>query len=279
VDYRNRLGFGDDLLPPLMTASDGGLFPADSLLGDLDGDGLPEMAIGRIPVVSSAGLDAYTAKIAAYEGAPAADWTGTAVMAADAPDRATDFAADSRQVADQVSPLYRVSAVDLGAMSFADARAQLLGAIGQGAAFVNYMGHGGLDRLSSGGLLASADVPALANGGRLPVMTAMTCTVNRFAVPGVPSLGELLVTRGAGGAAAVWGPTGLSANAQARLLAERFYHSGDARLGDRVLRAIAEFRALGGDPALPGIYGLLGDPALRLPAPPVAAATGGGTGE
>jgi hypothetical protein len=279
VDYRDLLGHGDDLVPPLMVTSDGGLFPSDNLLGDVNGDGLPEMAVGRIPVVSEAELDAYTAKIAAYEGATAADWTGTAVMAADAPDRGTDFSADSRQVAEQVSPLYRVSPVDLGAMTLADARAQLLGAINQGTAFVNYMGHGGLDRLSSGGLLTSADVPSLANGGRLPVMTAMTCTINRFAVPGVPALGELLVTSGTGGAAAVWGPTGLSANGQARLLAERFYHSSDARLGDRVLRAIAEFRALGGDPALPGIYGLLGDPALRIPAPPVAAGTGGGTGE
>jgi hypothetical protein len=279
VDYRNLLGHGDDLVPPLMVKSDGGLFPSDNLLGDANGDGLPEMVMGRIPVVSAAELDSYTNKIAAYEGAAAADWTGTALMVADAPDRGTDFSADSRQVADQVSPLYRVSAVDLGALTLADARAQLLGAIGQGTAFVNYMGHGGLDRLSSGGLLTTTDVPSLANGARLPVLTAMTCTINRFAVPGVPSLGELLVTSGAGGAAAVWGPTGLSANGQARLLAERFYHAGDARLGDRVLRAIAEFQALGGDPALPGIYDLLGDPALRIQTPPVAAGTGVGTGE
>ena len=279
VDYRNLLGHGDGLLPPLMVRSDGGLFPSDNRLGDVDGDGQPELAVGRIPVVSAAELDAYTAKLAAYEGAAAADWTGTAVMAADAPDRGSDFSADSRQVAEQVSPLYRVSPIDLGALPLADARTQLLGAINQGTAFVNYMGHGGLDRLSSGGLLTLADVPSLANGGRLPVMTAMTCTINRFAVPGVPSLGEQLVTSGAGGAAAVWGPTGLSANGQARLLAERFYHAADARLGDRVLRAIAEFRALGGDPALPELYDLLGDPALRIPAPPVAAGTGGGTGE
>jgi hypothetical protein len=279
VDYRNLLGHGDDLVPPLMLKSDGGLFPADNLMGDVNGDGLPEMAVGRIPVVSAAELDAYTAKIAAYEGSAPADWTGSALMVADAPDRGTDFSADSRQVADQVSPLYRVSAVDLGALPLADARAQLLGAIGQGTAFVNYMGHGGLDRLSSAGLLTSADVPSLANGGRLPVLTAMTCTINRFAVPGVPSLGELLVASGTGGAAAVWGPTGLSSNGQARLLAERFYHAGGARLGDRVLRAIAEFRTLGGDPALPGIYDLLGDPALRIQTPPVAAGTGGGTGE
>jgi hypothetical protein len=110
----------------------------------------------------------------------------------------------------------------------------------------------------------------------------MTCTVNRFAVPGVPALGELLVKSPSGGAAAVWGPSGLSDNGAARLLAERFYHSvgtADTRLGDRILLAVTEFRSLGGDPALPRIYDLLGDPALKVPVPPPPPASGVGTGE
>ena len=124
---------------------------------------------------------------------------------------------------------------------------------------------------------------ALANGDRLPVLTAMTCTINRFAVPGVASLGELLVKSASGGAAAVWGPTGLADNSQSLLLAQRFYRRTsdlvDAPLGDRLLRSLAEFRSLGGDGALLPIYNLLGDPALRLrhgTPPPVA---GGSSGE
>ncbi len=286
VDYRNLLGYGDDLVPPLMVQSPGGLFPSDNLLGDVDGDGQPEMAVGRLPVLSAAELDAYTAKLAAYEGATAADWTGRAVLVSDAPDHGADFAADGDRIAGQLSPLYTLNRIDLTTLPLADARSQLLGALGQGAAFVHYTGHGGIDRLSSGGLLTGADVPGLTNGGRLPVMTAMTCIINRFAVPGYASLGELLVKSGAGGAAAVWGPTGLSASGEARLLGERFYRStgdgsgtgADARLGDRVLRAIAEFRTLGGDPDLPRFYGILGDPALRLQPPPPPAVTGTGSG-
>jgi hypothetical protein len=277
LDYRNLLGYGDNLVPPLMVQSDGGLFPSDNLLGDVDGDGLPEVAVGRIPVLSAAELDAYTAKLAAYEGAAAATWTGTAVMTADATDRGADFAADSERLAGQLQA-YTLSRVYLSTTPIADARAQLLGAIGQGAAFVNYMGHGGLDRLSSAGLLTDDDVPGLTNGERLPVVTAMTCTINRFALPGIPSLGELLVKSAGGGAAAVWGPSGLSTNGEAALLAERFYHAADARLGDRLLRAIAEFRTLGGNPDLPRIYDLLGDPALRLQTPPPPAAPVSGTG-
>ncbi|HEY0558143.1 MAG TPA: C25 family cysteine peptidase [Thermoanaerobaculia bacterium] len=281
VDYRNLLGYGDNLVPPLMIDNDGGLFPSDNLFGDVEGDGLPEVAVGRIPVLSAAELDAYTAKVAAYESSAPAAWTGTAVMAADAADRGADFAADSGQVAGQLPSTYAVSRIDLTTTPLADARAQLLGTIGSGAAFVNYVGHGALDRLSAGGLLTSADVPGLTNGARLPVVTAMTCTINRFAVPGIAALGELLVKSGAGGAAAVWGPAGLSSNGDARLLAERFYHATDARLGDRVLRAIGELRTLGGDPDLPRVYDLMGDPALRLqtPLPPAVTGTGTGTGE
>jgi hypothetical protein len=155
----------------------------------------------------------------------------------------------------------------------------MLAAFANGTAFINYLGHGALDRLSAGGLLTSADVPNLGNGERLPVLTAMTCTINRFAVPGFPSLGELLVKAPAGGAAAVWGPTGLSFHGDARLLAGRFYRAADERLGDRLHRAVAEFRDLGGDPALPQIYELLGDPALRLKMPAAPATSPSGSGE
>jgi hypothetical protein len=279
LDYRNLLGYGDNLVPPLMVRSEGGLFPSDNLLGDSDGDGLPEIAVGRIPVLSTAELDAYTSKLAAYESAAAADWTGTAVLMADATDRGADFAADSDRVAGQLAAAYTLNRIDLSTTPLAAARGQLIAALHQGAAFVNYMGHGGLDRLSPGGLLTNADVPGLANSGRLPVVTAMTCTINRFALPGIPALGELLVKSAGGGAAAVWGPSGLSTNSEAVLLAERFYHAGDARLGDRILRAIAEFRTLGGNVDLPRIYDLLGDPALRLQAPPSAAIRATGTGE
>jgi hypothetical protein len=96
----------------------------------------------------------------------------------------------------------------------------------------------------------------------------MTCTVNRFGVPGVPPLGELLVDRPGGGAVAVWSASGLSVNAEAGQLAERFYRllaePGAERLGDLILRSLTEFAGLGGDNSLLDLYNLLGDPALRL---------------
>lgn len=278
-DYRNLLGFGDEVVPPVMIRTPNGLFPSDNLLGDVDGDGMPEMAVGRIPVLSAAELEAYTAKIAAYEAAGGAAWNNNALFLADATDRGSDFAADSAAVSAQLPAGYAVALTDLTSTPLAAARSQLLAGFGNGLAFIDYLGHGALDRLSAGGLLTNGDVAGLTNGSRLPVLTAMTCTINRFEVPGVPALGELLVKSGAGGAAAVWGPSGLSTHGEARLLATRFYHATDARLGDRLLRAIAEFRAQGGDPDLPRIYDLLGDPALRLKSPVTPPPAPAGSGE
>ena len=49
----------DNLLPPLMAATPHGLFASDNRFADVEGDdGVPEMAIGRLPVVTSDELDA-----------------------------------------------------------------------------------------------------------------------------------------------------------------------------------------------------------------------------
>jgi hypothetical protein len=279
LDYRNLLGFGDCLVPPLLVQSTGGLFPSDNALADANGDGIPEMAVGRIPVLTEAALDGYTAKVASAEAAGTPGWAHNALFLSDNDDGETDFSAASDQVAGQIGPAYTPQSIALRVTPLAAARGQLLAGLGQGAAMVNYMGHGGLDRLSGGGLLTTSDVAGLTNLDRLPVITAMTCTISRFTVPGVPSLGEVLVTTGTGGASAVWGPSGLANNADSRLLAERFYHTvtdpADLPLGDRILRAYGDLRSLGGDRSLLYIYNLLGDPALRLRRGPVAPATGG----
>ena len=56
--------------------------------------------------------------------------------------------------------------------------------------------------LTSEGLLLTSDVAQLHNAPRLPVMTALTCLISQFAYPSVTSLGEELVLRADGGAAA-----------------------------------------------------------------------------
>jgi hypothetical protein len=280
LDYRNLQGYGDSVMPPLLVQAEGGLFPSDNRLADVDEDGRPDMAVGRIPVLTAAELGAWVDKILAYESSGEPAWAGSALMLSDAPDGGASFLDDSERIAARLPAGLDVERIDLGAEDLASARARLFQGIADGASFVDYVGHGGLDRLSAGGLLTSEDVPALTNGERLPVLTAMTCTVNRFAVPGVPALGELLVKSPAGGAAAVWGPSGLAFHGESRQLAEALYGraGGPGRLGDWILGAMRDFVERGGDPHLLDIYNLLGDPALlirRGPAPPAGGGTSG----
>jgi Peptidase family C25 len=277
-DPRDLLGAGTNLLPAWLVTTEDGITPADAGYADFDDAnrrGVPALAIGRIPAVTAAELRAYVDKVAAYEKAPGGAWTGSALLVSDDADLGGNFAATNDLIAGALGPLgpgLALSRLDLppgaGAAQLEASRAQLFGALRSGQALVNYVGHGGLDRLTTEGLLLTPDVAQLGNGPRLPVMTALTCLIAQFAYPTVTSLGEELVLQADGGAAALFGPTWLSHNGQAgelgRHLLPRLAAPGGGRLGDRLLLGLADAVAAGGDRDALRLYTLLGDPALMV---------------
>jgi peptidase C25-like protein len=271
-DYKNLLGLATNLLPPYLVTTPDGLAPADAELADFDGSGVPGVAIGRIPAVTAADLRAYVDKLAAYESDPGGAWTGQALLAAGPADIGGDFPATSDTLAGALAPGLALTRVYLpGSPSPAQvqaSRSQLQGSLRQGQVLFNYVGHGGLDRLTSEGLLTTSDVAQLGNAPRLPVMTALTCLISQFAYPSVSSLGEELVLQGDGGTAALFGPSWLSHNGPAgdlgRYLLPQLSAPGGGRLGDRLLRGLAAYAAAGGDRDTLKLYMLLGDPALAL---------------
>jgi hypothetical protein len=246
-----------------------GLAPADAGFADFDGSGVPALAIGRIPAVSSAELRAYVDKLAAYESTPPGPWSSAGLLVADDADAGGNFVADSdalgaRLAGTTLSRLYLPSAV--GGEQLQLARGELVSALRSGQGLVNYVGHGGLDRITSEGLLTSADVPKLGNGSRLPVMTALTCLIGQFAYPSVSSLGEELVLQPDGGTIALFAPTWLSHDGVATqlgsyLLPELDAHDG-RRLGDRIRSGLRAYAKAGGDESILRVYTLLGDPAI-----------------
>ena len=282
LDYRNLLGFGGNLVPPVMISTPSGLFASDVALADLaGGDGIPEVAIGRLPARSASELDEMVSKIVAYEGGAGEGWASRALLLADTPG-GTDFSTDSERVAAALPAGYQRQRIYLGEMAMPDARNLLLSNLTSGAGLVNYVGHGAIDRLSAQGLLTSEDVGYLTNGSRAPVFVTLTCTVNRFELPQYPCLGQELTTSASGGAMAVWGPSGLSENAQAGKLGKDFLTAlgAGSRLGEAVLAA-ARKNAAAGLRGLVDIYNLLGDPALlvKVPQPPAPPGGGGSGGE
>jgi len=273
-DYWNLQARNDNLLPPLLTHNAYGLFASDVSLGDVVGDdGLPEVAVGRLPVMNATELSAAIAKIIAYEAAPAGSSPLDLVLGADTPDYGGDFPLDSDALVAGPLAGTTLSKVYLSDLPLESARSQFLQTMTGGARYVNWLGHGGMDRLSPAGLLTSADVPSLTiPANRLAVVVAASCVINRFEIPGFDSLGEHLVLKSDGGAVAVWAPSALAYNVDSRALDRGFYdavyRSRQARLGDAVIQALRGLTPAAGSPQSAAearrVYNLLGDPATRL---------------
>jgi hypothetical protein len=217
--------------------------------------------------VTSEELDALIGKITAYETA-SGDWKNRVLMLADNPDDGGNFPTDSDAVADILPPEYTAEKIHLSEHTVGEARQMVQDNINNGAFLLNYIGHAGLDRLAQEGILLSSDVESLDNGARLPVMTAMTCSVGRFGIPGYDSLSERLVLHPYGGTIAAWAPTGLSLNELAVILDKEFFcaifEDEEKILGEMVLRTLEDYAWAGKPRFMLDIYNLLGDPALQM---------------
>ncbi|MFL6244478.1 MAG: C25 family cysteine peptidase [Thermoanaerobaculia bacterium] len=262
VDYRG-IAQSPGAVPPLMIKTADGLFASDVKLAE-------GVAVGRIPVTNNADLLAYVEKLrdhsASANGNPI-------IFTADVADGETNFGAASDEAAQplETRPHERFHIGELGAQATRDA---LLNRWTSGTPLVSWIGHGGLDQLGASGILTAGDAPSLLAPGRLPVLVAMTCTINRFEIGVAEPLGTALTRQADGGALAVWSATGLSNHEHARELQRTFMRLASARpelrVGDLVLQTLSAHPS---DTA--GIYVLLGDPAVTMQLPKEM--TNGGT--
>jgi hypothetical protein len=260
LDYRDLMGLGGNWIPAALAPTDGGLFPSDSMLGDVVGlDGVPEIAVGRLPISTPEELDRIIAAIQSFE---ANHESLDALFAADDSSRA-EFAAAARALAAWTTP-ERTQTVDLNTEALEDARERLFSMWHGSLGWVSYVGHGGLDRMAVEGLLTSEDVPALAQMQSAPAVLGWSCNLNRFDIPGFFSLGEQLVTEGS--SAGVLSATGWSNHVDTDALrtafAEAAFASDAETIGEAMIQAHQAAR--GAPVPLHRVYMLLGDPALRL---------------
>jgi hypothetical protein len=263
-DFKDVLGKGDNLMPPLFAATPNGLYASDNRLADVSGnDGVPDVMIGRIPVLSDEELRSYLKKLQAFEGGG----LGEALFLTDNPDVAGNFIGDSERLTALLPTDVDVHRVYLSQLTVKQARQSLMTTLQSGVGYWNYIGHGGLDRFASEGLFLTTDVPLLSNSVT-PIVASLTCSAGRFEIPGWASLGEALVMKETGGAVAAWAPSGLSYNSQALILnqalVKSLYDGNTVYLGEAIQSALENFSEEGQLGFMLSIYNLLGDPATRL---------------
>lgn len=265
-DPKDNEGYGDNLITPVLAATPYGMAAADNLLADIDGDRLPDVAIGRLPVLTEAEFEAYVSKLVAFEQA-SGSWVNEALMLADNPDYAGDFTALSEQAATHLPTDMVVTPVYLEYLDVPTARGNMFAAWTQGTRIVNYLGHGGVDVFAAEPLLSGAsDMAGLENTGMAAAVSALSCVVGRFELPGWDSLSESLLGVADGGAVTMWAPTSPSYSGAAQTLNHFYFDALDtpgARVGDAILVAI-QGAAPGGANFLLETYTLLGDPATRV---------------
>jgi len=265
VDYRDLLGQGGNLMPPMMLQTPEGLYASDGLFSDFDGDGIPEIATGRLPLSSPTQILNYLDRIRNWESR---EQPASALVANDRRSFGGDFHDDAIYASSGLLPVFDIAEIDLDDEEINSARDHLFSILEDGVSLVQFFGHGGSDRMAEEGLLTIGDLDGTTVFGENPIVTALTCAVNRFELPGVESLGAKLIRPGAGEAVAVWAPSGLSSRGDVRELGRRFEdalrHSGNDSLGRVIVDALAATETMNDPVEIRLLFNLLGDPALGI---------------
>jgi hypothetical protein len=206
-DYRNYLGKNSiSFIPSLYTATGPQTYfvPADPLYADVNGDVLPDLAIGRFPVRSSAQLTLMINKTLAYSNK---SYGQTAFFASDLNDGIVSFKDISNSLATSLPAGWTVQNANMDDVGLATARTQLLAAMNAGTAMVTFTGHSAPIEWSFSDLFDNNYAAGLTNAGKPFVVVQWGCW-NTYVVDPVNNyLVQGLLFSGDKGAAAVLGAT------------------------------------------------------------------------
>jgi hypothetical protein len=203
-----------NLIPPYLAWVDPwqGEVPADPLYGDLDFDGMPDVAVGRLAVNTPAEADTVVNKIVNYDqDLRLQSWQRRALFVADS---VGDW--NYPELSDQIIAGYLPADITpqrvyLGQTvpDAPSARTAISDALRSGVLLLQYSGHGAIDYWSGQKIWRTMDVSGLQNGALLPIVMTFDCLDGYFAYPGTPSMAETMLRQPNGGSAAAISPSGL----------------------------------------------------------------------
>jgi uncharacterized repeat protein (TIGR01451 family) len=293
VDYHDYYGYGGfSFLPSIYAQTDETVVrfaPVDPLYADVSGDdGIPDLAIGRFPVRTSAELEMMVDKTLSY--AAGAGQARSSVFASDVYDAAQqyDFHEDVLEMMKGLPAAWRDEATHLSidVLGLAEAKAELMGQINSGVALTTFVGHSAQTQwsLSSGGaLLTSNEAAQFTNSGEVTLVSQWGCWNNWHVAAAANTMAHRFLLSGDQGAAAVLGSATLSDGNHERVMGKGLYEAlfePGRTIGEAMTlakQAYAQAQPADADVLLG--WTLLGDPALMMePAVPVGELDSDGDG-
>lgn len=274
-DYKNNLNMTIDpcLIPPVMVNTPEGLVGVDMPLGDTDGDGVPDVVIGRLSVLTTNQMTEAVRKIKAVEAVVGMVTNVSFVADANDPDLGPEwgnFSGNSDVLASYVSsPYAKDYNYGFSGTNMAGVRARFVEQLNLPRALVAYLGHGNENVLGKNwDVLTTADVTRLTNSVP-PVLFGLTCFFGGFASPAVDGFAEQLVRKSSGGVVAVWSCSAPSQSGDntklGSLMMRSCFRKNRIRLGEAMKEAMVAYAREGTyRPWVLQTYSLLGDPALDL---------------
>jgi len=267
-DYRNYLGINSlSFIPSLFISTSAyvNFVPVDPLYADGNGDQLPDLAIGRFPVRTTAELALMVSKTLAYAGKT---YGRTAVFASDVNDGIVNYKNMSNGMAASLPDSWTVQNIHLDDIDMATARTQLLAAMNTGTALVTFTGHSGPISWTFNNLFNTTDAAALTNAGKPFVAVQWGCWNTYYVHPTYNYLVQSLLFSGDRGAAAVLGASTLTESTSEEMLGQLLTPrlvAAHMTIGQALQDAKNELA--GTHPGLLDVllgWSLMGDPALVI---------------
>jgi uncharacterized repeat protein (TIGR01451 family)/fimbrial isopeptide formation D2 family protein len=250
--------------PPLRASLHIGLTADDNWYASAVGDDdLPDLFIGRIPAQSREEARMMIQKMIDFE-ASSAGWRQRAITVADDNDPVFRRMTDNARLGYSQAFGWQ----DL-AINDADG---LKHALENGAGMTLFVGHGGVELWADEKILTSDIIDGMAEGPA-GVVVAASCLTAYFDDPDLPSLGETMLRKVNGGAAAYLGGCGYTLPASQEIMLKRFYRFLlDERMTLGAAMTMAKIGMFMDNAPLwqeeVSSWTLLGDPAMTVAPPP-----------